>query len=166
MTLETAVIRSIEALDWLIRTYPDTEHAEEAYLKKGEVLFRLKKQPAEAIEVLKEGAAKAKYRPGMFSEHLGRIYLVIGEYDQAREYFGRLVKSEVLDLHEAGVFYSGLLLSFSGDYETARDTLTALAESNPSSQFTNDAIRLAWVIEEGLQGTRAASPATAASTSL
>jgi len=38
-----------------------------------------------------------------------------------------------------------------GDYTTARDTLAALAESDPSSPYTNDAIETAWIVEEALQ---------------
>ena len=56
------------------------------------------------------------------------------------------------EMHEAGIFYTGLLLGFTGEYEAARDTLSGLAEANPASQYTNDAIYLAWEIEEGLQG--------------
>ena len=44
------------------------------------------------------------------------------------------------------------MLVFVRQYESARDTLTSLAKKNPSSKFTNDAIELAWIIEEGLQG--------------
>lgn len=38
-----------------------------------------------------------------------------------------------------------------GEYESARDTLSVLAEFNPASRYTNDAIELAWVVEEALQ---------------
>jgi tetratricopeptide (TPR) repeat protein len=56
------------------------------------------------------------------------------------------------ELHDTGVYYVGLLLGINGKYEAARDTLASLAQGNPSSRFTNDAIGLAWAIEEGLQG--------------
>ena len=150
--LETATTTAIEALDWMIATFPGTDHAEQAYLKKGDVVFRLKKQPEEAVLIYKEGMSKSRFYPTAFAERLGRLYLVIGDYENAERYFTRLIDQNDPELREAGVFYTGLLLSITGEYEAARDTLTTMAEGNPASQFTNDAIKLAWVIEEGLQG--------------
>ncbi len=152
LELQTATAQAIEALDWMIATFPGTDNAEEAYLKKGDVVFRIEKKPREAIEIYKEGLAKARYRPIAFAEKLGRLYLVVGDYDNAGKYFTQLVKRREPELHEAGVYYTGLLFGINGEYEAARDTLSALAEANPSSPFTNDAIDLAWAIEEGLQG--------------
>lgn len=150
--LETATATALEALDWMIETFPGTDHAEQAYLKKGDVVFRLKKQPEEAALVYKEGMSKSRFYPTAFAERLGRLYLVIGDYENAEMYFAQLIGQKDQELQEAGVFYTGLLLSITGEYEAARDTLTSMAEGNPASQFTNDAIRLSWVIEEGLQG--------------
>ena len=152
LELETATAKAIEALDWMIASFPGTDHAEEAYLKKGDVVFRIEKQPREALEIYKEGLSKARYRPIAFAERLGRLYLVVGDYENAGTYFAQLVKRKEPELHEAGVYYTGLLFGINGEYEAARDTLSALAEANPSSPFTNDAIDLAWAIEEGLQG--------------
>ncbi len=150
--LETATITALEALDWMIESFPGTDHAEQAYLKKGDVVFRLKKQPEEAALIYKEGMSKSRFYPTTFAERLGRLYLVIGDYENAERYFVQLINQKDQELKEAGVFYTGLLLSITGEYEAARDTLTSMAEGNPASQFTNDAIRLSWVIEEGLQG--------------
>jgi tetratricopeptide (TPR) repeat protein len=152
LPLETATNNAIGALDWVIATFPGTDHAESAYLKKGDVVLRLKKNPQEALEIYKLGLSKARFQPASFAERLGRLYLVIGEYENAAEYFGQLIKQPTEEIREAGVFYAGLLLGIQGEYETARDTLVSLAEGNPASQFANDAIQLAWVIEEGLQG--------------
>jgi tetratricopeptide (TPR) repeat protein len=116
------------------------------------VVFRVKKQPEEALEIYKLGMSKAKFYPTAFAERLGQLYLVTGDYASAEEYFGRLIEQPSEELREAGVFYTGFLLSVKGEYESARDTLVSLAEGNPASQFTNDAIQLSWVIEEGLQG--------------
>jgi tetratricopeptide (TPR) repeat protein len=136
----------------MIETFPGTEHAEQAYLKKGDVVFRLKKQPEEAVLVYKEGMSKSRFYRTAFAERLGRLYLVIGDFENANRYFAQLIGQQDQELQEAGVFYTGLLLSITGEYESARDTLTTMAEGNPASQFTNDAIQLAWIIEEGLQG--------------
>ncbi len=152
MPVETALLRAMNALDWIVSTYPGTEHAEQAYLKKGDLVLQLKKQPKKALEIYKDGLVNARIHRSKFAERLGRAYLITEEYDLARKHFGNLVHSTTREFHEAGVFYSGLLLGFTHEYETARDTLTALAEGNPSSAYTNDAIEFAWAIEEGLQG--------------
>lgn len=152
MPVETAMLRALNALDWVMTSYPGSEQAEQAYLKKGDAVLRLRKDPRAAIEIYKEGMAKARVYPSKFAERLGRAYLIVEEYDEARKHFERLVHSTTRELQEAGVFYSGLLLGFTREYEAARDTLTALAEGNPSSAYTNDAIEFAWVIEEGLHG--------------
>ena len=152
LQMDRVVDRSMSSLDWLIETYPGTEYAEQAYLRKGDVLFRLLDRTDEALVVYNEGLRKAKYQPALFAERLGRVYLIIEEYDEAEKHFKRLVRSSKPGLRETGVYYSGLLLSFTGNYESARDTLTALAEGNPGSNFTNDAIELAWAIEDGLKG--------------
>jgi tetratricopeptide (TPR) repeat protein len=150
--LQTATAKALETLDWMIESYPGSEHAEAAYLKKGDIVFRVQKRPRDAIAVYQEGLSKSRIRPAAFAERLGRLYLVVGDYEQAGAYFTRLVNDAEPELHETGVYYAGLLLGINGQYEAARDTLTALAEGNPSSSFTNDAIDLAWAIEEGLQG--------------
>lgn len=155
MQLEMATIRSVDALDWLIDTFPGTEYAEEAYLKKGDLVFKIRRKPREALKIYQAGMAKARFYPTDFAERLGRVYLVLDEFDDAEKHFARLVNSNSQPLREAGIFYTGLLYTFMHEYESARDTLTALAESNPSSQFTNDAIELSWAIEEGLQGDQA-----------
>jgi tetratricopeptide (TPR) repeat protein len=150
--LETATQRSLDALDWLITSFPGTDYAEQAYLRKGDVVFRIQHRPEEALKIYKEGMRTARFFRTSFAERLGRVYLIIERYDEATAHFTTLVRSDNQELRETGVFYSGLLLCFTGQYESARDTLTALAENNPSSQFTNDAIEMGWIIEEGLQG--------------
>jgi tetratricopeptide (TPR) repeat protein len=136
----------------MIAAFAGTDHAEEAYLKKGDLVFRIQKKPEEAVAIYKAGLAKARFRPVAFAQRLGRLYLVLGDYANAEGYFTRLVNDREPELHDTGVYYTGLLLGIRGQYEAARDTLTSLAEKNPASTLTNDAISLAWTIEEGLQG--------------
>jgi tetratricopeptide (TPR) repeat protein len=152
LPLEAATTRSLEALDWLITSFPGTDYAEQAYMRKGDVVFRIQGDPERALEIYKEGMRNARFFRSSFAERLGRVYLIIERYDEANAHFLTLVGSGNQELRETGIFYSGLLLGFTGNYEMARDTLTGLAETNPSSQFANDAIELAWAIEEGLKG--------------
>ena len=149
---EEATAKAIEALDWMIAKFPGSDNAEEAYLKKGDIVFRIRKNPQAALAIYQEGLSKARFRPAAFAQRLGRVYLVLGDYENAEGYFTRLVNDREPELHDTGVYYAGLLLGIRGQYEAARDTLTSLAEKNPSSPMTNDAISLAWAIEEGLQG--------------
>lgn len=149
---QAAAAKAIEALDWMIARFPGSDHAEEAYLKKGDIVFRIEKDPQAALAIYQEGLSKARFRPAAFAQRLGRIYLVLGDYQNAEGYFTRLVNDREPELHDTGIYYAGLLLGIRGQYEAARDTLTSLAEGNPASPMTNDAIGLAWAIEEGLQG--------------
>jgi tetratricopeptide (TPR) repeat protein len=150
--LDAAVTRALNALDWLIASFPGTDYAEQAYLRKGDLVLRVQKKPKEALEIYRDGMVNARVYRTLFAERLGRVFLITEEYDEAQQHFGYLVNSDNEELQETGVFYSALMLVFVREYETARDTLTSLAEKNPSSQFTNDAIELAWIIEEGLRG--------------
>jgi tetratricopeptide (TPR) repeat protein len=150
--LDAAVTRALDALDWLIASFPGTDYAEQAYLRKGDLVFRIQKKPKEALEIYRDGMVNSRFYRTRFAERLGRVYLVTEEYDEAQQHFGYLGSSDNEELQETGVFYSALMLVFVREYEMARDTLTSLAEKNPSSQFTNDAIELAWIIEEGLRG--------------
>lgn len=150
--LEVAVVRALNALDWLIDSFPGTDYAEQAYLRKGDVVFRVQKQPKKALAIYQKGMQISRFYRNDFAERLGRVYLITGEYGAAQQHFAWLINSNNADLHDTGVYYSGLMLAFTKQYETARDTLTSLAEENPSSAFTNDAIELAWIVEEGLKG--------------
>jgi tetratricopeptide (TPR) repeat protein len=147
-----AAAKATEALDWMIAKFPGSDHAEEAYLRKGDIVFRIEKNPQAALAIYQEGLTRARIRPAAFAERLGRVFLVLGDYQNAEGYFTRLVNDRDRELHDTGVYYAGLLLGIRGKYEAARDTLTSLAEGNPASLMTNDAIGLAWAIEEGLQG--------------
>jgi tetratricopeptide (TPR) repeat protein len=151
LELNVAVARALEAMDWVIASFPGTDHAEQAYLRKGDVVLRLQKKPEKALEIYKEGMNKSRFHPVEFAERLGRVYLITQRYDEGKAHFARLIASNNQDLRETGVYYTGLMLAFTGEYESAKDTLTAVAGTNPSSQFANDAIEVSWSIEEGLK---------------
>ena len=138
-------------LDEMMARYPGSAEAAQAALVKGDLLFEVGRRPREALAVYQEGSKRSSQFNGDFVEKIGRMYLVLEEYDEARRYFDKFIRSGHEQRRETGIYYLGVLLSFTGQFEAARDTLTSLARLNPASPYTNDAIELAWVIEEGMQ---------------
>ncbi len=147
-----ALDEAVEALDEIIGAHWGIQEAELAALKKGDILFEIRKQPREALDVYRWSWVRARFMPGVFAEKVGRMYLALSEYDRSQRHFAGLIRSAGENLHEMGVYYTGLLFGFKGEYGPAVDTLTTLARANPTSPFTNDAIELAWIIEEGRSG--------------
>jgi tetratricopeptide (TPR) repeat protein len=135
----------------LARRYPSSEFAERANLERGDLLLHSLKQPPEALEAYKVGAINSRRYGDVFAARIADVYLGTGEYDDAQHYFESLEGSGIYELQQTGMYYTGLLLAFRGRYETARDTLSMMAEADPASPYTNNAIATAWVIEEALQ---------------
>jgi tetratricopeptide (TPR) repeat protein len=148
----TYLDKAIELYTEISKRHAGTEYAELASLEKGDLLLHSLKQPDKALEAYKIGAVNSRHYGDVFAARIARVYLGLGNYEDADHYFKALIKSGVVDLVQAGFYYTGLMLAFQGEYATARDTLTYLAESNPSSPYTNDAIETAWILEEGLGG--------------
>jgi tetratricopeptide (TPR) repeat protein len=140
---------AVNELDGMIARYPDSVEAAEAALVKGDLLFEVGRRPRAALAVYNEGLRMSSQITSAFVEKIGRMYLVLEEYDSARRHFDKFIRSSNNRRRQAGIYYLGVLMSFTGELETARDTLTSLARIDPSSPYTNDAIELAWVIEEG-----------------
>ena len=134
----------------LSRRYPNSEYAELAYLERGDVLLRKLKDPAQALEVYRNGAVNSRRMGETFASRIAEVYLGVGEYESARHYFDSMINSASPVLVQTGFYYTGLMLAFQGETQAARDTLTFLAEEDPSSRYTNDAIEVAWVLEEAL----------------
>jgi tetratricopeptide (TPR) repeat protein len=135
----------------LSRKYPNSEYAERAYLARGDLLLHRLKRPNDALEAYRSGSVNSRHLTDIFAARIGSLYLGLERYDDAKHYFEGLINSGFPELAQAGTFYTGLLLTLVGEYETARDTLTYLAEEVPSSAYTNDAIETAWILEEGLK---------------
>ncbi|MCH7548288.1 MAG: tetratricopeptide repeat protein [Candidatus Krumholzibacteriota bacterium] len=145
--LEKAVVEYAE----LSKRYPNSDYAEISFLERGDVLLRKLKRPREALDAYRSGAVNSRRMSEVFAARIGDIYLGIGEFDSARDYFAGMMDSGVPVLVQTGYYYNGVMLAYRGEYVAARDTLTFLAEEDPSSVYTNDAIELAWTIEEALQ---------------
>lgn len=144
--------RAVDQYTEISRQYPNSEYAERAALEKGDLLLHVLKQPEKALETYKVGAVNSRHHDDVFTARIAKVYLGQGDFDNAQHYFDGLIRSGVPELVQAGNYYSGLMLAFRGEYEMARDTLTHLAEAEPSSPYTNDAIETAWIVEEGLVG--------------
>lgn len=145
------VEKAVSELNEVSRRYPGSEYAEMASLERGDLLLHRLKQPRKALEAYKVGAVNSRRYGDVFAARIAEVYLGTGEYDDAEHYFTSLVGSGIYELMQTGMYYTGLLLAFRGEYESARDTLSTLAESDPASPYANNAIESAWVIEEALQ---------------
>jgi tetratricopeptide (TPR) repeat protein len=145
------VEKAVLAYEDVSKRYSSSEYAELANLERGDLLLHRLKRPDSALEAYRVGAVNSKRYGDVFAARLGNVYLGTGDLAGAERYFQGLMRSGVRELAHTGHFYTGLLLALRGKYEAARDTLSALAESDPSSLYTNDAIETAWIIEEALQ---------------
>jgi tetratricopeptide (TPR) repeat protein len=143
--------KAIDELDRIFKKYPGSEEAALATLKKGDLIFEAQRQPEEALQVYMLGLKAAGGSRQAFVQRIGNMHIVLEEYDHALKHFRRYIRTDSESLRETGIYYTGIILSFTGQYDSARDTLTALAQQNPASPYTNDAIELAWIIEEGRQ---------------
>jgi tetratricopeptide (TPR) repeat protein len=132
------------------RQYPNSEYAERSYLERGDLLLYRLKRPDDALEAYRSGSVNSRTMTDVFAARIGDVYLGLGRDQDADRYFTSLIDSGYPDLAQAGTFYTGVRLAMAGDFATARDTLTYLAEAVPSSPYTNDAIETAWIIEEGI----------------
>ncbi|HKW14633.1 MAG TPA: tetratricopeptide repeat protein [Candidatus Krumholzibacteria bacterium] len=125
--------------------------AEQAYLERGDVLLRKLKRPKDAMDVYRAGSVQARRTGTTYAGRIANIYIATGSPGDAEHYLKSLSQAEQPSLAQAGQYYSGLYLVTQKKYDAARDTLSSLAEKAPFSEFTNDAIEVAWVLQEGLQ---------------
>jgi tetratricopeptide (TPR) repeat protein len=143
--------KAIEGLDKIVEQYQGSEEAALASLKKGDMIFEVRRLPAEALAVYQRGLRGAGGSRQAFVQRIGMMHIVLEEYDVALKHFQRYIRTDSEGLRETGIYYTGVIFGFTGQYDAARDTLTGLARQNPASPYTNDAIELAWIIEEGRQ---------------
>jgi tetratricopeptide (TPR) repeat protein len=132
------------------RHYPNSEYAERANLERGDLLLQKLKEPRRALEAYKVGAVNSRRYGEVFAARIADVYLGTGEYADAENYLTSLEGSGIYELQQTGWYYTGILQAFRGRYDAARDTLSALAESDPASSYANNSIEAAWIIEEAL----------------
>jgi tetratricopeptide (TPR) repeat protein len=130
------------------RRFPGSVLAEQAYIARGDVLLRKLKKPDEALNAYKSGSINARRLGGTFASRIAEAYIGTGRTTEADNYLNALARTGNPELAQAGWFYTGVELAMKKQYPAARDTLSALAEAAPASPYTNDAIGVAWVIEE------------------
>ena len=133
------------------KQYPGSDFAEEAYIQRGDVLLRKLKRPQDALEAYRAGSVNARRLGTTYAGRIASIYIGTGTTADIDHYLKALSRSENPELEQAGQYYAGVYLTTLHKYDVARDTLTSLAEQAPFSPFTNDAIEVAWVLQEGLQ---------------
>ncbi len=143
--------RSVAQYAEVSKRFGGSDLAERAYIARGDVLLLRLKRPDAALEAYRAGAVNSRRLGGEFAGCIARVFIGTGRTRDAETYLASLSRANNADLAQAGQYYTGLYLATQQKYDLARDTLTSLAENDPASAFTNDAIETAWVIEEGLQ---------------
>jgi tetratricopeptide (TPR) repeat protein len=143
--------RAIAEYAVVSKQFPGGEYAEEAYIERGDVLLRKLKRPKDALEVYRAGSVNARRNAMAYAGRIASVYIGSGTAEETDHYLKALSRSGQPELEQAGQYYAGLYLTVLGKYDAARDTLTSLAEGAPFSPFTNDAIEVAWVLQEGIQ---------------
>ncbi len=125
--------------------------AERAYIERGDVLLYKLKRPDDALTAYRSGAVNSRRMGGEYAGRIAQVFIGTGRVKDAENYLAQLSRTSNAELAQAGQYYTGLYLATQQKYTLAKDTLTSLAEGNPGSAFTNDAIEEAWIIEEGMQ---------------
>jgi tetratricopeptide (TPR) repeat protein len=142
--------RAVKAFEDLSKRYPGSELAERAYIERGDVLLRKLKRPDDALAAYKSGAVNSRRLGPEFAARIAEVYIGTDKTNDLDAYLSALSHAANLDLADTGQYYAGVYLATKHEYNAARDTLTGLAEASPSSAYSNDAIALAWVLEEGM----------------
>jgi tetratricopeptide (TPR) repeat protein len=147
----TWIEKAVSEYDEIARRYGNSEYAERANLERGDLLLHKLKEPRRALEAYKVGAVNSRRFGDVFAARIADLYLGTAQYADAEQYVTGLKRSGIYELQQTGWYYTGMLLAFRGEFDAARDTLTALAETDPASPYANDAIENAWIIQEALQ---------------
>jgi len=143
--------RSVAEYAEVTKRFAGSDLAERASIERGDVLLLKLKRPDAALEAYRSGAVNSRRLGAEFAGRIARVYIGTGRTKETDTYLASLSRAGNSELAQAGQYYTGIYLATQQKYELAKDTLTSLAEGNPGSSFTNDAIEAAWVIEEGLQ---------------
>lgn len=143
--------KSVNEYATVSKQFAGGDLAEQAYIERGDVLLRKLKRPKDAMDVYRAGSVQAHRQGTTYAGRIADVYIATGNPGDAEHYLKSLAQAEQPALAQAGQYYAGLYLVTQKKYDAARDTLTSLAEKAPFSEFTNDAIEVAWVLQEGLE---------------
>jgi tetratricopeptide (TPR) repeat protein len=132
------------------KQFGGSDLGERAYIERGDILLQRLKRPDAALEAYRAGAVNSRTLGGEFAGAIARLYIGTGRTKETDQYLTSLARAGNANLRDAGQYYTGVYLATQKKYDVARDTLSALAEGDPASAYTNDAIGTAWIIEEGL----------------
>ena len=143
--------KSVNEYAIVSKQFAGGELAEDAYIERGDVLLRKLKRPKDAMDVYRAGSTQARRNGTRYAGRIAQVYIATAPAADTEHYLKSLSRTDQPALAQAGQYYTGLYLVTLHKYDLARDTLTSLAESAPFSEFTNDAINVAWVLQEGLQ---------------
>jgi len=140
---------AVKEYEFVLLNFSGTTFANRALLRLGDLYFTKIKDRKKALDTYIRGARKASKLKVEFAERTAKAMIALGRNNEANKHCSTLIRSVDKSMRDAGYYYMGISLAFSGQEGAAKDTLTVLAEMNPASKYTNDAIDLAWIIEEG-----------------
>lgn len=143
--------RAVTEYALVSKQYAGSDFADDAYIARGDVLLRKLKRPKDAMDAYRAGSINAQGSATTYAGRLAQVYIATSPAGDTEHYLKSLSHADSPALAQAGQYYTGLYLVTLRKYDAARDTLTSLAEKAPFSEFTNDAIQVAWVLQEGLQ---------------
>jgi tetratricopeptide (TPR) repeat protein len=143
--------RSVTEYARVSKQFAGSDLADDAYIARGDVLLRKLKRPKDAMDAYRAGSINARKDATIYAGRIAQVYIATAAPAETEHYLQSLSRAAQPPLAQAGQYYAGLYLVTLHKYDAARDTLTSLAEKAPFSEFTNDAIEVAWVLQEGLQ---------------
>ncbi|MBF0484959.1 MAG: tetratricopeptide repeat protein [Candidatus Omnitrophica bacterium] len=128
---------SIRYVTQLLSEFPKTDKYVEARLLEGQCYF-FKKQFLKAFTVFKEISEKDTYKDASLF-WLGETYLKSGDYDKAREQYGKVIEAFPNSLYAPQAYYSLAWSYFEkADYAQAKKAFQQLIEKFPSNNLTED----------------------------
>jgi outer membrane protein assembly factor BamD (BamD/ComL family) len=125
-------------------------YSEPALLLRAEILLDGLHRPAEALEALRGASFRSVERSRQAERLVMRSLLIGGRWDEAEQRFGRLSSDADSVMAAIGIYGTGMMRFYRGEYQAALDSLSRFAEHHPWSEYANDALETAILVKEAL----------------
>ena len=143
-----AADRALSHADSVLAHRHGRAYIEQASLIKARILLERRYDPEGAIDAL----GRARWLSPRTAAEAERIrmeaLLAARRWDEAQSRFSRLAASPDSALAAMGRYGAGMALFYRGEFAAARDTLAALAERSPGSEWANDALETAVLVQQ------------------